>query len=1381
MNQSYFIRIVVDPAPAVKGVGAVASALDKLEKQALQLHGRLKSLFAINPSGAGAGLRNLSTAMDAAARRADKLTSSLKAAFGANPVGAGSGLRLVVTALDKAVGKAEQLESKLAKAMSIGTEAILAARAIDALSAALLRAENRAVLLAQHIKGALTISPTGANRGVGQMTASLSELDRQALTTTSHIKGVFSAGALSSGAGLRSMSSSLATLNKQATTIGGHLRTSLNVPVSGLLRSLNAVSSLLTRLQRQATALGTSFRTTFGNIPGVMARQVATMNTAMNTAMNRMQAQVNRGGGHGFTPRGPQGLVASGLAALQGGNIVSAMREIAAVAVTGIAVKKVVELGDAYLDLESKVRMAAGKNDNLAESMDKVFAAANRSRTEVDTFGKTVLSMSGATANMNLGFDVSVRMAETLSKMLRIGGATAQESASVMTQYGQALRKGKADGDEFRAVMENSVPVQRALAKTLGISTDELLKFSKQGKITRQVMVDALVKNADEVDRQFAKMSMRVEDALTVLHNAAVRFVGSLRLNETISPIILWVADNFETLAKWAMVAANVIAAQFARKAIGIAIAGLQMLGQFALRNPFTVIAYAIGVAISALRVFYKDAKATTDGLATIGDVVSVMLGDAVKAFSELGQVVGAAMEKIASFFGDIVDIGDVSFGDILVFFSIMVDSMIALGEFLKDTLTETFGDMALAIGETFIDIFNKARKFVDETVNGKSRGGLYGEHTPGLGNIGVSHSGDIGFDDWSKAIDSDQMKVANLEAFAKAAAKVADMSPQEFQQRQQRVALQGTTNMVMNRTGSQNTSEMVKFQDDIALTAYQSQAEIAAAGVRAQAEAAAIRMKYGEVTYDNPLKGSREKALATMDRNLGKLEGKFENNPYEEGTKEWTDWRASHRGPAQSYVEGVLDRAETARRDRKDRRRGMGEGGKPGDPPEDKEAAKARDKLLKQYQAIEADLSAPYKARLELATMQETLNKAMAAGIKMENGQALTMDRVNELMTRKRKLLQDQLDPYNAVIGDMEKEIIATQNLAGSWDNVAEVKKRINDLYKQGIDLTLDQVSAMERLMAVQKGLAEDQKRKQDLLGKVNYVSPQEQRSRALAEAYQFDPASFNKAADRIDSVQFMPMIETSGMRYENDVKRIIALGDEWRAMGADENAVLSMQAAILSELNKEYGKLEYNQRSLMDGFSMGWKDTMSEFGNLAQNAAALFKDSMGLVKDTIVDLVTGAKVEWLDLFETIMRGLANVATQEIIYSLAEPLMSHKDRDRGQHGGDGTIGFFADIGSAIARHSATGGVYKVSGPPGIDNVPVSFMMTPGETVSVTPAGREPVHGGGGGGNGGTNVIIVRNEAEAALTVLQSPAGRKRQVKNLSYNEALLRTLTAKA
>ena len=97
-------------------------------------------------------------------------------------------------------------------------------------------------------------------------------------------------------------------------------------------------------------------------------------------------------------------------------------------------------------------------------------------------------------------------LASTFLKLGRIGGATTAELQSGLVQWGQAMQSGKLQGDEFRAINESMGIVMQYLAKEMKVSAGALKELSSEGKITADVMVNALANAAKDVDNQFASL-----------------------------------------------------------------------------------------------------------------------------------------------------------------------------------------------------------------------------------------------------------------------------------------------------------------------------------------------------------------------------------------------------------------------------------------------------------------------------------------------------------------------------------------------------------------------------------------------------------------------------------------------------------------------------------------------------------------------------------------------------------------------------------------------------------------------------------------------------------------------------------------------------------
>lgn len=76
-----------------------------------------------------------------------------------------------------------------------------------------------------------------------------------------------------------------------------------------------------------------------------------------------------------------------------------------------------------------------------------------------------------------------LQITEAISTGLKLSGANAQESSSVITQFSQALAQGVLRGEEFNAVNESGDRVIRALAAGMGVARKDLKGMADQGNL----------------------------------------------------------------------------------------------------------------------------------------------------------------------------------------------------------------------------------------------------------------------------------------------------------------------------------------------------------------------------------------------------------------------------------------------------------------------------------------------------------------------------------------------------------------------------------------------------------------------------------------------------------------------------------------------------------------------------------------------------------------------------------------------------------------------------------------------------------------------------------------------------------------------------------
>lgn len=201
----------------------------------------------------------------------------------------------------------------------------------------------------------------------------------------------------------------------------------------------------------------------------------------------------------------------------------------AAVGITAVAtatkeaVKAGAELSDKYALIKARINMINDGTQSTAEIMDKVYAAAERTR-------ESYLDMAGAVGRLGIlakdafsSNDETIAFVEQMNKQFKIGGASIQEQTSAMYQLTQAMAAGKLQGDEFRSIMENAPLLAQAISQEMGLPMGQLKEMSSQGLITAEVIKNAMFNSADETNAKFAELPMTFAEVGNAIQNQAIQ------------------------------------------------------------------------------------------------------------------------------------------------------------------------------------------------------------------------------------------------------------------------------------------------------------------------------------------------------------------------------------------------------------------------------------------------------------------------------------------------------------------------------------------------------------------------------------------------------------------------------------------------------------------------------------------------------------------------------------------------------------------------------------------------------------------------------------------------------------------------------------------
>ncbi|WP_040277580.1 tape measure protein, partial [Pseudomonas aeruginosa] len=136
---------------------------------------------------------------------------------------------------------------------------------------------------------------------------------------------------------------------------------------------------------------------------------------------------------------------------------------------------------------------------------------------------------------------------EAVSLGLKIGGASAEESASVITQFSQAIASGVLRGEEFNTVLESSDRIAGALADSFGVTVGRLREMAAAGELTSEQIVIALRKELPKLREEMASFAPEIGAGLNRIFSETQKYWGR-RAKET--GVVDWVANQLNDVAK---------------------------------------------------------------------------------------------------------------------------------------------------------------------------------------------------------------------------------------------------------------------------------------------------------------------------------------------------------------------------------------------------------------------------------------------------------------------------------------------------------------------------------------------------------------------------------------------------------------------------------------------------------------------------------------------------------------------------------------------------------------------------------------------------------------------------------------------------------------
>lgn len=348
--------------------------------------------------------------------------------------------------------------------------------------------------------------------------------------------------------------------------------------------------------------------------------------------------------------------------------------------------KSFLGFADAQTQVNARMNLINDGQQTTAELNELIYQSALRAKSSYFDTADAVSKMGLNAKNAFSSNQELIAFTEQVNKQFKIGGASAQEQSNAMVQLTQAMAAGVLRGQDLNSILAAAPGIARTIEESMGWASGSIKKYAEDGKVTAQVVKNALLDMADETNKKFESIPMTLSDAMTMGKNIVQHGVqdmasqwnnflntdrGQALIGEAIQLFstlasagvdalsaigqsALWVHDNMDFIIP---ILTFVVATLAAVKAAAIAEATASIAGNVAKAASWALANWYIVLALVFLSSLMVAAQQYGIGMQQVGSVVGSVFGFiyavGYNVFATLWNIIATFAEYFANAFND--------------------------------------------------------------------------------------------------------------------------------------------------------------------------------------------------------------------------------------------------------------------------------------------------------------------------------------------------------------------------------------------------------------------------------------------------------------------------------------------------------------------------------------------------------------------------------------------------------------------------------------------------------------------------------------------------------------------------------------------------------
>lgn len=366
--------------------------------------------------------------------------------------------------------------------------------------------------------------------------------------------------------------------------------------------------------------------------------------------------------------------------------LLGTIKKIAAASGALALAKSFLGFSDAQAQVNARMKLINDGQQTTAELNELIYQSALRAKSSYFDTADAVSKMGLNAKNTFSSNQELIAFTEQVNKQFKIGGASAQDQSNAMVQLTQAMAAGVLRGQDLNSILAAAPGIARTIEESMGWASGSIKKYAEDGKVTAQVVKNALLDMADQTNAKFESIHMTLSDAMTMGKNIVQHgvqdmaaqwndFLNTDRGQEIIGEGIqlfsmlasagvdalsaigrgaLWVHDNMDFIIPILLAIAAGIAVM---KAASIAEAAATIAGNLAKAASWALADWYIILGVALLASALIAAQQYGVGMQEVGGVVGGVFGFiyavGYNVFASLWNIIATFAEFFANVFND--------------------------------------------------------------------------------------------------------------------------------------------------------------------------------------------------------------------------------------------------------------------------------------------------------------------------------------------------------------------------------------------------------------------------------------------------------------------------------------------------------------------------------------------------------------------------------------------------------------------------------------------------------------------------------------------------------------------------------------------------------